>query len=561
MINDAFLKGMLQQGTMVQTENGAITYNTSDNSVLDLFGVVGALRTRTPDEITELVRKSYDTDPLLTMKTLFYARDVRGGLGERRTVNIALEFLVGYAPEAVRKNLELIAGYGRWDDLLNLVQYDVLKTDVVKIVSNQLAKDSYSETPSLLAKWMPSENSGLTAKKAIKRIMKQLDALGDNDYWKRSELENRIKKLQHVKLTPASKSKAYVWQKHLGLTPKEYRQTLANLRKRINVLESKMTAQEWGTIDYSKIPSKAGLLYREAFLRNDKERYEAYLASLEEGTATVNSSTLFPYEIISKITNDKCRFEINNPQMIPLYNAMWENMADFSAEDFGDSLAVLDLSDSMTWENNAQAMKTALSMGLFFAENNKGRFKNYVMPFSTDASITPIRGEGFVARVKNLLHDNQYSIGGSTNIKAVFEYILQVGVSEKLTQSQLPKRIVIISDMEFDSGISFEGRSEQVRHYMPNVKRIPKDVQFATLFNGMETLYKSYGYTLPSVVFWNAQSRNDNYPVKMNQKGLQLVSGYSTSILKALVSGKEELTAYDLMLDTLNTERYSNVTI
>lgn len=555
----SFLNALQQTNNLTQTQNGANALKTTNSAVLDFFARMGAMRSVSETEIAEEFLKAYKEDALLATKALFYARDVRGGLGERRLFNTAFSALMGYAPQTASANLHLLSEYGRWDDLIRLIDNPVLEQQVVSIIKEQLQKDLNTESPSLLAKWMPSEKAGLSRRKAVKRLERKLEQ--NDNYWTNSEMRNRLESLKELdELTPSGVKLARKLIKLLDMTPKEYRQTLTALRKKIDLVEQRMSSNEWGTIEYGKLPSKSGLLYRKAFMRHDEERYNTYLESLTKG-GKVNSKTLFPYELIAKIIDNDGDFVHSDEEYYDLYNAMWSQMGNFTSEDFGDSLVVLDTSDSMTWENNALALKTALSMGLYFTEHIKGRFSNKLITFSEQPKFIEVRGLGFVDRVKNLYRDARYQMGYSTNIEAVFSLLLNIVVAEKLPQSELPKRIVIISDMEFNKAVGI-GDPDRVPY---NISRESHErmlnERFSTLFQTIRNSYLDKGYELPKIVFWNVNGTNKQFPVSTNDEGVQLLSGHSKDILKALVEEKASLTAYELMESVLNDPRYDAVKV
>ena len=228
---NTFLNGMKQVNNFAVTENGALTHFTTMDGLLDLFAMGAAYRTRTDEDVIVLFKKAFDEDPVYALKCLFYIRDVRGGQGERRFFRVATKWLAKYDTDAMKRNLIHVPEFGRWDDLFNFIGTPV-ETDALNIVKHQLALDVQCKTPSLLGKWMPSENT--------------------------SSQKTR---------TTAAKVR-----KFLGMTPKQYRKTLSVLRARINVLERLMSEGRWDEIEFDKIPSKAGLKYKNAFARHDIER-------------------------------------------------------------------------------------------------------------------------------------------------------------------------------------------------------------------------------------------------------------------------------------------------
>jgi hypothetical protein len=470
------------------TENGAFAYKSTKSDVLDLFSQGGAYRNRTDREVVQLFSKAFAENPLLAMKTLFYLRDVKGGQGERRFFRLALQHLAINNPEAVRNNLHLISEFGRWDDLWVLLDNQHLRNDIANLVKRQLIKDKKSENPSLLAKWMPSENASSKTTKKYARILRE----------------------------------------HYGVEPKQYRKLLSELRSRIGLVETKLTEKNYSAIEYDKLPSKAGMIYRGAFFRNDQDRYQDFLDALSNGTKKVNSSTLYPYEITSKAMNS-WGLGHNDVQLL---DGQWRNLPDYIGEREENSIAVVDVSGSMT----GRPMEVAISIGLYLAERNKGALHNHFFTFSERPQLVTVKGTNIVEKVQNM---RRADWGYSTNVASVFEKLLQVAVQNNVAKEEMIDKLYIISDMQFNQA---DGRV--------NVH----------LFKALERQYAKHGYKLPQLVFWNVDARVDNTPFTMNDFGVQIVSGFSPSIFTTLMSG-EVTTPYDLMLEVINSERYAEVTV
>jgi hypothetical protein len=484
---------MKQKTNYTTTENRAVTHKTSNSDVLDYFAQGSALRNRTEESILKLFGKSFFENPLLTMKILFYSRDVRGGQGERDTFRTIITHLAKCENEALRKNLHLIPEYGRWDDLFCLLDTP-FKKDVLKIIAKQLKEDMDSETPSLLGKWMKSENTS----------------------------------------SPLSKEIAKKLRKGLKLSPREYRKTLSKLRKKISIVETSISQKRYDEIEYGKIPSGASLKYREAFRRNDYERYSTYLEALAEGKEKVNVKTLYPYELVRKA--DNYNFYKDSQSERSLLNSMWNALPDYVNGAELNDLAVVDVSGSMTCDNSVPLF-TAISLGMYVAEKNNGPFKNHFITFSETPEIVKIKGNDFVERVQMM---EEADWGYSTNLEAVFDLILETALLNKLSQEDIPNRLFIISDMEFNSAT--------------------RRCSVIPLMKSIENRFKKHGYTMPKIVFWNVASHNDNIPMTMDESGVQLVSGANPKLFEALIKG-EMLDAYKLMMSVIDVPRYEAITI
>lgn len=500
------LNELKKELNITTTENGALVRKTTYNSCLDLFALVGSVRNRESKEIITLFEKAYNEDQLTAMKILFYLRDIRGGIGERNTFRVIAKYMADAHTTSMRKNLEFISEFGRWDDLYAFIDTS-LQNDALEIIKKQLSKDLESENPSLLAKWMPSENTS----------------------------------------SSTTRRNATITRKYLKMSPKTYRKTLTKLRKKINIVETKLCENNYKDIEYDKLPSGAGLKYKDAFFRHDEERYKQFIEDVSTGKTKINSSTLFPYELVREAEN--FIYDCNNFETISyndkrtLLNEMWKALPDYVGNNDEDCLAVVDVSGSM----RGTPMQMAISLGLYVAEKNKGAFKNHFITFSKTPELIEIIGDDFVGKVEFIKSSNW---GYNTNLEAVFDLILNVAIKNNLPQSQLPSRLFIISDMEFDDAI-------QDSFWVTYENKIYKE----TLFQTIAKKYKDAGYEVPTLVFWNANSRNDLIPaIEDDGIKVQYVSGASPRTFELLLKN-ETLTALDLMFEAINVERYNCITV
>lgn len=483
-----FLKNETNRTT---TENGAATYLTTQSACLDLFATIGALRREPENKITVRFDRAWAEDSALALKTLFFARDIRGGLGERLVFRTLLRHMADDRLESVRKNLWAVAEFGRFDDLLCLLDTEA-KGAVVRYIKTQFEQDMAAlvkgEDVSLLGKWLPSINA-----------------------------HNR-NTIRYGK----------VMAKGLGLTEAEYRKALSQLRARIAIIENNLRQLDY-TFDYAKQPSKAMMKYRKAFLRNDGERYKEFLTKVERGEANLHTGTLLPYEIIRPVVNHE-RLSADERRSM---DVTWKALADFTKGE--NALVVVDGSGSMYGGADPRPAEVALSLGIYFAERNQGAFKNHFITFSENPRLVEIKGKDIYDKVKHAVSFNEVA---NTNIQKVFELILHTAVKNKLSHDQLPTTIYIISDMEFDTC----ARGADI-----------------TNFNYAKGLFAQYGYALPTVVFWNVASRNEQQPVTMNEKGVALVSGASPHVFSMITSGN--LSPYAFMMNTLDVERYAKIVV
>lgn len=391
-------------GHMTLTENSALTHTSSRNATLDFFSKSGALR---GDWVgfMQLFTKAVQEDRLLAFKALFHARDVRGGNGERLNFRMALRSLASYEgdlfAESLRKNLHLIPEYGRWDDLLVLLDSS-LESDVLDLIGRQLTGDYenavQSKPISLLAKWLPSEN----ASSAITRGL------------------------------------AHKIRNHLGLTSRGYRQILSRLRGILRVVERDMSAKKFDAVDYSTVPSQAMRIYRKAFAKRDGERFASFIGQVEKGEVEIKTSTLSPVQIVGQYLENYSGREDT------VLEALWSNLPDYINN--GDILVLADTSDSMS----GTPMAVAISLALYTAERNKGSFKNRFLSWSKEPEWQTLKGYTLRQRINGLERTHWHQ---NTDLEATFRFILKTAVENNVPQEDMPKTLAIISDMQFDHGV------------------------------------------------------------------------------------------------------------
>ena len=503
------LNELKKEANRTYTENGAVTYRSTMSDCLDFFSTAGALRKADEEEIISRFVKAYTEDKNTALKVLFFARDIRGGLGERRVFRTVLTYLAEHEPAVVRKNLALIAEYGRYDDLLVLMG-TACEEYVVGLIREQLGKDLEilqakklmengirRESISLLAKWLPSVNTSNEAQCAMGR---------------------RIAKA-------------------CGMQESEYRKALSALRREIRIIENNLREKDY-TFDYEKQASRALFKYKKAFLRNDNARYTAFINAASKGEAKLNAGNIYPYELVDPYLDDwsfinghRCLMRAVSEEEKAVLNATWSALPDFGSDE--NALAVVDTSGSMYGYQNPKPASVALSLGLYFAEHNRGAFANHFMTFSVRPQLIELKGETFVDRLRYAASFNEI---GNTDIEAVFRLVLKTAVRNHLPQEEMPAKLVIISDMEFDCC-----------------------AENATLsnFEHAKRSYEAAGYRLPQLVFWNVASRNRQQPVTMNEAGVALVSG-CTPRLFSMVAG-EVVDPFTLMMEVIGSKRYAPV--
>ena len=515
---NAFLNGLKEETNFGYTENGAIKRNTTNSNLLDMFAMGAAMRNRSEEDCILMFQKAYKESPAYALKCLFYIADARGGQGERRFFRVCYKWLAKNDIEAARRNMKLIPEYRRWDDLYCLVD-TTLETEMFTFLKEQLALDIQSKTPSLLAKWLKSENTTSANSRAL-----------------------------------ASRTR-----KAFGMTAKQYRKTLSMLRTKINIVEKLMSENRWDEIEFDKIPSRAGLIYKNAFARHDIERMKAnptiqsYEAFIKDETTTVNAKTLYPYECVDKAFKAMRSswgygggVALDNVDRLAV-NKYWANLEDYFKDSVFNGMAIVDTSGSMTGSTASAPINVAISLGLYCAEKAQGPFANHFITFSSNPTFVEVEGVDFCDKVVRMSHADW---GGSTNIEAAFDMMLNVAVRNNCSQDEIPQNLIIISDMEFDACATSGPRSEE-RWFYGSARIEDKK----TLMETIEKRWAAKGYKMPNLVFWNVDARQNNIPMKVKD-GISFVSGMSPSIFQQIMSGK---TAADLMYEVLDSERYKAV--
>lgn len=463
------------------TENGMVTNSSTLSATLDLFFVIGAVRKQVKfeDGINRLIGKfeaARNEDDLITRKLLFWARDVRGGAGEREAFRVLLRYAAKNYPQDVIDNIDLISEYGRWDDVFCLFNTPVEANAINLIIDNLKAKNG------LLAKWMPR--------------------LGGKVPDQKKHIANKVRNA-------------------MGLTPRDYRKMLVELT---NVVETPMCAGEFDKINYEHVPSLAMSRYSKAFQTKDNARFGEYKNALASGDAKVNASAVYPYDITKNLNYGDSALAVEQ----------WKSLPNFMEGSNERVLPVCDVSGSMdtTVGGNTTAMEVCISLGLYISERNEGPFKDAFVTFSSQPKLQYLTGD-LRSRYSQLHHAEW---GMSTNLEATFELILNQATKHNVSPEEMPTCILIMSDMEFNQATHTDDSAIDM----------------------IRTKYVDSGYEMPKVVFWNIVSRHDNFPVKSDDKGTALVSGFSPSILKTVLTGNA-MDPVQIMLDTLNTPRYEAV--
>lgn len=481
-----FANAMKEESKFTRTENGAVALNTTSDARLDLFGTIGALRDADENRITTLFSEAYAQDKLFATKIAFYARDIREGLGERKTFRTIIRYMAEHHPEALRPNLDLIGVFGRYDDLYELIGTP-LEDDMWKVMKNQFEEDwenilTGNSAISLLGKWIKTADAS----------------------------------------SPKTRKLGILTAHKLGYSVFEFKRMVRSMRKRIGVVESLMSAGKWTEIKYPEVPSRAMMIYRRAFVKHDPDGFSEFINKADKGEVKINASTLYPYDIVEKILYGR-----ENNKVL---EAQWKALPDY-IEQGTNALIMADVSGSM----RGRPMATSIGLAIYFAERNTGAYHNLFMTFSSNPQIVTLKGETLHQKIKNVENADW---GGNTNLKAAFEKVLDIAEKNNVSQEEMPKAIVVISDMEID--------------YCGN-----KNWSF---YDKMESKFRKAGYVIPNIIFWNVNSRHDVFHADATRKGVQLASGQSVTVFKQVLQNLG-YNPIEAMENTINSERYDCITV
>lgn len=465
------------------TENGASALSTTGSALLNLYAVCGALRTRDEHDICDMMSAAWKEDALSTLRLAFYCRNIRGGLGERRTGRIMFKWLAANHPTDLIANLKYIPFFGRWDDMLML--HTNVSQEVTSLIQEQFLSDmknAKEEKPiSLLAKWAPSINAS----------------------------------------SQATRELATELSRALNLTPKAYRKMLSALRAYLKVVETKMSAQEWENIQYSTVPSYAMKLYRNSFKKHDEDGFASYIEKVNNGKEKINASTLFPYDIVYNLL-------YKNLEEDAVLDAQWAALPNYIEKPL-NAIVMADVSGSMY----GMPISSSIGLAIYFAQHNFGTFHNLYMTFTDRPSFIRLKEN---TQVSSLVEQvRRTSIGYSTNLDAAFNALLKMAISSHASQEEMPKALIVISDMEIDS----YAHDEHSFDFVENQRK-----QFAEA-----------GYEIPKIIMWNVDARQDTYLANGANSYVQFVSGQSAAIFKTVIDNIQ-YNAYDAMMNTINDKQY-----
>ncbi len=468
---NALVQGLLQEDNVTSTTNGMKANKSTLNACLDLFSKIGSSRQADiSGDFAKALKENEDT----AVRILLWARDVREGAGERETFRKLLIQALDCIP--VEDNYEVITATFV-NKVVELGRWDDLLTLIdTPYEYSALWKiaEGLASGDGLCAKWMPRQGP----------------------------IANKIRKFCQFK------------------TPKAYRQRLVSLTR---VVETQMCNKQWDDINFGHVPSVAAKNYSKAFWRNAPEAYGKYVADLKTGKAKINAGAIFPHDIVKAARNN----------YNPVFDEQWKSLPDYCKDSKEFIIPVVDTSGSMTTlvSEGTRAIDVSVSLGLYLAERLKGAFNGKFITFSSKPKIQSVTGSTLTDKIRNL---DSAAWEMNTNIEKVFDLILNTSVSNKVPKKDMPTKILILSDMQFDHATDDD----------------------ETAFELIDSKYKEAGYKRPTLVFWNIAGAVNNHPAKATDKNVGLVSGFSPSILKSILAAKT-YTPVDLMLETVNKPRYN----
>jgi hypothetical protein len=476
-----------------RTANNMKARASTGNACVDLFSRIGAMRGQ---DIVPLFLAAYAENKEYALRIALWARDVRGGAGERELFRQILRCLEVHGPEDISRLIPRIPDVGRWDDLL------VFSSAVNKQQAYRLIAASLFAGNGLASKWMPRKGPIATELSKFLGFGTQMVA-------------KRLPKDQGGLVVGRVEAQSSAYRKFLF--------------EHTNVVETKMCNRDWDNINFSHVPSLAAARYRKAFYKRTP-KFAEYVETLKKNpsAAKVNAAAVYPYDVIRGVKS-----ATNNTEK-EFIVAQWDALPNY----IGDApiLPLVDVSGSMYTpaggpKSKVSCIDIALSLGLYCAEKNLGPFKDTFLTFTSQSKLLHLKGD-IVTKMAQMARAEW---GGSTNLHSAVELILDTAIKGNVEPENMPKMLLIMSDMQFDMCIRHDDSAIQM----------------------LARKYSAAGYEMPKIVFWNLNASFDNSPVEYTKNDVALVSGFSPAILKSILSNNlEKFTPENLMLDAIMNPRY-----
>lgn len=480
-----------QTPKMTQTENGALAFASTGHPLTDFFASFGAMRLSSESQIISAFVDASNHNLKDAIKLLFFFRDCRGGQGEKRIFEVVYHYFIDANHQLAYQMLKFVPEYGSWKDVAKLAEYAYSKNKMFfayasEAYATQLLVDAMSENMSLAAKYAPDQN------------------------YKNKDFFNAF---------------FYIARKVLNIDRKGYRQLLSAMRKALNVVEVKMSANRWDRINFENVPSVAHKNYRKAFGKHQQERYSAYLESVKSGDKKINAKVLTPVDVVKQYIDEAGNFKSHGVD--ETLEELWKALPQLVSSDI---LTITDTSGSM----QGQPIITAISLGIYFAQRSTGAFKNELISFNEKPEFVSL------AKCKTLrdclAEMTKIDWGSNTNFVAVFDKILEVAKKNKVTQEEMPKFLLVLSDMQMDKANGNRSTPHQ-------------EIEQKFIKNGFEPI---------RIIYWNLrQSDMKGFP-SQDKNGIFQVSGASPTVLQyvlAVMNGR----SYDAVMEVISDPRYSFV--
>lgn len=498
----------------VTTWNGAVSYDTVNDPLVELFFksvrdisctdyrcITVKLSKKAKKSNTSPIGNSLESyfdaawslDPLRTLKFVFYLRDCRGGKGERKLFRSLIRHMrTRGLIDHVIANLQHIPTFGSWKDVSLCFFGTELETNAIKLIADQLKVDKEAEHPSLCAKYSPTEGGAVDkAHHATEKIAREL-----------------------------------------GVSVSRYRKLyLSPLRKKLNIVEQSMCAKKWNEIDYSKVPSIAGSQYKKAFAKHDERQYTEYLQKVQKGEKKMNVGVLMPYQITASYNNVSTRDETAEAQWTAFLadrRTKWPAGLDI--------LPLIDVSGSMQNGKQPPAIDVAVSLGMLVSQlNSSAHYRGKFITFSESPELCAIQGDSLLDQLSSVKSSKW---GGSTNLQSAFDLILNIATTFRVPETEMPKILLILSDMQFNEADRTKTNWEVI-----------------------ESKYVAAGYQRPTIIFWNLNGNSVDFPVpSADTPNCILLSGFNDAILYSIMDGKMP-NPIDIVHTALDNDRYSPINL
>lgn len=505
----SLLNLMKYENNKTRGENGEIGYKSTLHDLLDYFSRVGNMRYDSQLNIEHLFNKAYSQDNELAMRALFYTRDIKQGLGEKRVSEILFKNLIKTNENLFIAIVPLIPVYGSFNDLRKLAGDKNVKGKSLEAILSEMKKYleldwenlQKGESISLAAKWMPTVgNKSEKHKIALKRFLQ-----------------------------------------YAQMSEKEYRKSISALRKELNLVETLLTEGKTSEINYSHVPSQAFKKYTKAFFRNDENRFKEFLEAANKGEVKVNAGTIQAQQLVVPYIKSICNYWGDTRLTLDkAIEAQWKNLPKLNSKI--KALPMVDVSGSMS----GTPMEVAISLGLYLAENNDGTFKDHILSFTDEPHLIHVPAkQSLMTRITSLFKEG---VGYSTDLEKAFNLVLDTAVKLNLPQNELPEMIIVFTDGQMNS---------MCRDLKVNGNN-------ASFFNKMKKRFEDKGYVMPHLVWWNIAKNSDNVlPVVKDDENTSLISGYSQTLFKYIfeldIENIASFTPENLMLNVLKSERYDEV--